>query len=321
MAEKAIFLDRDDTLIEDPGYISDPDQVQLIDGIPEALSQLRSLGYKLILTSNQSGVARGIVTEDVLSTIHERLEQLLAEKGAYLDNIYYCPYHPDGVIKKYRRESDLRKPSPGMLLKAAEDMDIDLKESWAIGDSARDIEAGLRAGCRTILIESTSEKHGLRDDETKADFKAVNMREAVNIIKKHLRTSDEDTLEHAETEHIAVEEEQPEPQVTEEPETPVTQMTPPTDRPLQDSELSEQELLRNILEQLKNMQRQEMFGEFSIMKFLAGMIQIIVLFCLLLCVWLIMSPTREDSAIFITLGFAMVLQMMSLTFYIIQGRK
>ena len=105
MTDRAIFLDRDDTLIEDPGYISDPDRVQLIDGVSEALSQLRSIGYKLVVTSNQSGVARGIVTEEVLGNIHERLEQLLAEEGAYLDKIFYCPYHPDGVIKKYRKES------------------------------------------------------------------------------------------------------------------------------------------------------------------------------------------------------------------------
>ena len=89
MAEKAIFLDRDDTLIEDSGYINDPDQVKLLDGVPEALVELKAMGYKLIIVSNQSAVARGIVTEKVLDQIHYRLRQLLAEKAAELDNIYY----------------------------------------------------------------------------------------------------------------------------------------------------------------------------------------------------------------------------------------
>ena len=106
MSDKAIFLDRDDTLIEDPGYINHPDQVRLMDGVEKSLIELRAMGYKLIVVSNQSGVARGIVSEKVLGEIHNRLKQLLAEKGAPLDRIYYCPFHPDGVVAKYRKESD-----------------------------------------------------------------------------------------------------------------------------------------------------------------------------------------------------------------------
>ena len=87
--------------------------MKLLDGAPEALSSLKAMGYKLVVVSNQSGVARGIVTEETLGQIHKRLEQLLAEKGVSLDRIYYCPYHPEGVIPKYRKESDLRKPNPG----------------------------------------------------------------------------------------------------------------------------------------------------------------------------------------------------------------
>ena len=143
MSEKAIFLDRDDTLIEDPGYINDPEQVKLLDGVPEALIQLKNLGYKLIVVTNQSAVAHGIVTEKVLDEIHERLKQLLADKNAFLDRIYYCPYHPEGVVPKYCKESNSRKPSPGMLLKAADEMDIDLSRSWCVGKRNRDIEAGL----------------------------------------------------------------------------------------------------------------------------------------------------------------------------------
>ena len=91
MPDKAIFLDRDDTLIEDPGYVNHPDQVKLLNSVATALIELRTMGYKLVVASNQSAVARGIITEKVLNEIHDRLSQLLAEKGAVLDRIYYCP--------------------------------------------------------------------------------------------------------------------------------------------------------------------------------------------------------------------------------------
>ncbi len=195
MSDKAIFLDRDDTLIEDPGYINNPDQVKLMDGAAEALIELRNMGYELVVVTNQSGVARGIVTEQVLAEIHNRLKQLLAEKGAFLDQIYYCPYHPEGVVAKYRRESELRKPNPGMLLTAAEEMDIDLAASWVIGNSARDVQAGLRAGCKTILIEHSYEQRPPRPGEPAPHYKSVNIKEAVNIIKKHIRSSRDRQIE------------------------------------------------------------------------------------------------------------------------------
>jgi D,D-heptose 1,7-bisphosphate phosphatase len=192
MSDKAIFLDRDETLIEDPGYINNTDQVKLLDGVAEALIELKALGYKLIVVTNQSAVARGIVTEKVLGEIHDRLKQLLAEKDAFLDRIYYCPYHPDGVVSKYRKESSCRKPSPGMLLKAADEMGIDLGQSWCIGNSSRDVEAGLRAGCKTILIDTPSHQKQHESSMSLAgvtpDYKAVNIKEAINIIKKYLRS-------------------------------------------------------------------------------------------------------------------------------------
>jgi D-glycero-D-manno-heptose 1,7-bisphosphate phosphatase len=155
MRSRAVFFDRDHTLIEDPGYISDPDNVRLYDDVVEALKRLGSAGYRLVVVTNQSGVARGILTEERLGEIHQRLEALLEQQGAGLDAIYACPYldGPEATVEAYRCPSDLRKPAPGMLLQAAADLELDLAHSWLIGDRARDIEAGRRAGCRTILLE------------------------------------------------------------------------------------------------------------------------------------------------------------------------
>ncbi len=326
MSNKAIFLDRDDTLIEDPGYINHPEQVKLLDGVDKSLIELRSMGYKLVVVSNQSGVARGIVTEEALSEIHDRLKQLLAEKGAPLDRIYFCPYHPDGVIEKYRKDSDWRKPKPGMLLTAAKEMDIDLAQSWMIGNSIRDVEAGSQAGCKTILINDASHYKQHEPGEPNPDYRAVNIKEAVNIIKKHHRlagpqlrpeASENPVQNQPLTQPIT----KPLLQTAEEPPQPqhAKPETAPAGRNIS-ADRTEQ-LLDGILEQLKGMRRNDMFGEFSIMRLLAGVVQIIVLLCLLISIWFLMSPVRQDNAVLITLGFAAVLQVMALTLYIMHGRK
>ncbi len=281
-----------------------------------------------------------MITEKVLGEIHNRLIQLLAEKGAFLDKIYYCPYHPVGAIPKYRKDSDWRKPNPGMLLTAADQMDIDLSQSWMIGNSNRDIEAGLRAGCKTILINRFSDYKQLRPSDPKPDHRAVNIKEATNIIKKYYRSpSDVDSSSEvellrrtdAQTQPAPIEQTEPVIQIEEQlhPSEPLEpQMSlpePETNPPVQQISSDRTEdtigVLNSILEQLKSIQRADMFGEFSIMRFMAGIVQIVVLFCLLLTIWFLMSPTRQDNAVFIALGFAMVLQLMSLTFYIMQGRK
>jgi D,D-heptose 1,7-bisphosphate phosphatase len=339
MPNKAIFLDRDGTLIEDPGYINHPDQVKLLDGASEALIEFGDMGYKKVVVSNQSGVARGMVTEKVLSEIHNRLKQLLAEKGAFLDKIYYCPYHPDGVIARYRKESEWRKPNPGMLLAAAEEMDIDLNESWIIGNSGRDIETGFRAGCKTILIEGPLSHHkALEPGQPKPDYKAVNIKEAVNIIKQCHRSvskskPETQNFQPNQNEQITQIEQpsQTEPEnsnienpISAEPEEPTELPEFEEQESNYEQEISAdrtEELLRSILRQLKSMQRADMFGEFSITKLMAGIVQIIVLCCLLATIWFLMSPNGQDNAVFISLGFAMVLQVMSLTLYIMHSRK
>lgn len=186
MPNKAVFLDRDNTLIEDPGYISSPESVKLIPGVELALKSLAQAGYKLVVVTNQSGIARGILTEDQLETIHAELRRQLSEGGAHLDAVFYCPFHPEGTVVEYAKESELRKPRPGMLLKAANQMDIDLSQSWMVGDSPRDIEAGQRAGCRTIRVRMPGASHmppaEESDEDTQADLTVRNLVEAAKAI-------------------------------------------------------------------------------------------------------------------------------------------
>ncbi len=153
-ARPAVFVDRDRTLIEDPGYLADPAQVKLLPGAAEAVALLRAAGYPVVVVTNQSGIARGLITEEQLAAVHQRLQALLQQQGTGVDAIYYCPYldGPEAVVDSYRRASSLRKPQPGMLLAAARDLNLDLKSSWMVGDAVSDIEAGRSAGCRTIRL-------------------------------------------------------------------------------------------------------------------------------------------------------------------------
>lgn len=198
MANKAVFLDRDQTIIEDTGYLSDPAGIKLLPGVESAIKSLSSAGYKIVVVTNQSGVARGLLTEETLDRIHDELRRQLAEKDAYLDAIYYCPFHPEATIEAYAVDSELRKPKPGMLLKAAAEMEIDLADSWMVGDSARDVEAGQRASCRTIRVRTLradTHKQGEQEDEgVQADFTVRNLVDAARII---LRGTEQADMEHA----------------------------------------------------------------------------------------------------------------------------
>ena len=185
MSDKAVFLDRDNTIIEDAGYIGDPSLVRLLPGVEQAIKSLQAAGYKIVVVTNQSGVARGLLTEAMLEKIHDELRRQLALKEAYLDAIYYCPYHPEGTVEGYVIDSGLRKPKPGMLLKAAGEMDLNLSGSWMVGDSPRDIEAGQRAGCRTIRVRTrptVAKQIDQEDEDTPADFTVRNLPEAAKII-------------------------------------------------------------------------------------------------------------------------------------------
>ncbi len=170
--QPAVFVDRDDTLIKDSGYMRDPAQIHIIPGVPAALRKLRDDGFAVVIVTNQSGIARGFLTEEELRSVHEALQEQLAERGSAVDAIYYCPYLDgrDAKVEEYRMDSELRKPRPGMLLKAAADLHLDLDQSWMVGDKASDVEAGRAAGCRTIMIGSGADGDAARPDHLVPDF-------------------------------------------------------------------------------------------------------------------------------------------------------
>ncbi len=149
---KAIFLDRDGTIIEERGYICDLSESEIFPFAAEAVRLMNQGGFRVIGITNQSSIARGICTVDQVEGIHREITGALAAKGAVMDRFYYCPYHVGGVAAGYRKESDWRKPLPGMLLQGAKDFDLDLSRSYMMGDNLIDIEAGKNAGCRTVLV-------------------------------------------------------------------------------------------------------------------------------------------------------------------------
>lgn len=154
---KAIFLDKDGTLVNDVPYNVDPRMVSLEHKAGEGLRLFSELGYLLLVVSNQPGVALGYFHESALDAAWRCLDQLLEHEGIQLDGYYYCPHHTAGVVIEYAETCSCRKPMPGMLLRAAAEHNIDLGASWMVGDILHDIEAGRRAGCKTILIDNGNE--------------------------------------------------------------------------------------------------------------------------------------------------------------------
>jgi D,D-heptose 1,7-bisphosphate phosphatase len=162
--QKAIFLDRDGTINKYVGFLRDINDFELLPGVAEAIRKINASGYLAIVVTNQPVIARGEVTFDQLQEIHNKMETLLGQEGAYIDGIYFCPHHPDkgfeGEVPELKIDCDCRKPKPGMLLKAAEDFNIDLSQSWMVGDGENDVKAGLNAGCKTALIGQGKENIG-----------------------------------------------------------------------------------------------------------------------------------------------------------------
>lgn len=163
----AVFLDRDGTIIVDAGYLRRADQVCFLAGAGEALAKIKTHGFALVLISNQSGIGRGLITAAEAELVHQAVVARLAEYGVRLDGVFYCPHTPADQCR-------CRKPSPEMLRQAAKELDLDLTRSFMIGDKASDIEAGKRAGCRTILLVPGDSESGLpfSKDQARTDFVA-----------------------------------------------------------------------------------------------------------------------------------------------------
>jgi D,D-heptose 1,7-bisphosphate phosphatase len=211
----AIFLDRDNTIIHNDADLGDPDKVRLIQGTSTAIASLCGLGYKVVVITNQGGVARGKYTEEDVHAVHQRIDELVAAgaNGAKIEAFYYCPYHPDGTVSRYRKEHPGRKPGPGMLQEAARDLGLDLSQSWTIGDQVRDVQAGLAAGTRAILLRQDADRlkpfdprehPGLdpssgETPEPKAtpDFYVRNLVEAVRIVAQQRKPEVTEHIHHS----------------------------------------------------------------------------------------------------------------------------
>ncbi len=172
LAGHAVFLDRDGTLIDDVGYPWDPRQVRLLDGSAAALALLRQRGYRLVVASNQSGIGRGLVTRPQAEQVHQQVVRCFAEAGVCFDAALYCPHTPEDHCA-------CRKPAPGMLQRAAADLQLDLARCFMVGDKSSDIEAGRRAGCRTILLAG---KQTPANGEPRPDHLATHWRQVVDHI-------------------------------------------------------------------------------------------------------------------------------------------
>lgn len=169
---RAVFIDRDGTMAEDVHYCSRPEDFELFPNTARAIGLLNQGGFKVIVVTNQSGIARGYFTEDTLARIHQKMKDELAKQGAYVDAIYYCPHHPD-------EGCDCRKPKPKLVLHAAKEHDIDLEHSFVVGDLQMDIDLGKAVDCPTILI---SDQSSVNNRQSKPDAIAPDLLEAAQVI-------------------------------------------------------------------------------------------------------------------------------------------
>jgi D-glycero-D-manno-heptose 1,7-bisphosphate phosphatase len=195
MKNRAIFIDRDGTLNEEVGYITDISQFRLFDFAAESIKLINDAGWYAVIITNQAGIARGQYTEEFLWLLHAEMESSLRQRGARLDAIYYCPHHPDFGVPPYRQDCNCRKPKPGLIDKASRDLSLDLKECYVIGDRIRDVETGHAAGARSVMVmtgygrEEYSDSHGTWT--RRPDHVCEHLLEAVRwiLLKTETRTS------------------------------------------------------------------------------------------------------------------------------------
>jgi len=287
MSKPAVFWDRDNTLVADPGYIDSPEKVTLLPGAAGALKRLAEVGYENILVTNQSGIARGLFDEAALQAVHDRLQELLAAEGARLDAIYYCPYldGEEAVVEDYRRDSDLRKPRPGMFLAASLERQIDLAASWAVGDSARDCQAGRAAGCRTVLVRPDGAAASA-EEKRSADFIVDSLEAAVEMIVKCTRSADSSRTGRGGAAR----------------ENPTA-------------------VLQEILNFLRMVDRRSQHEDFSLSRLVGTIVQIMAIGALLYALfgWFL-SPQEQLGVHLIRFMTALCLEVLALTFFVVSSR-
>ena len=190
MNRGGIFLDRDGTINREVDFLSTPDELQLLPGSAEAIRIANELGFKVIVVTNQSGIARGLLTESQLASIHTKLIELLAAEQASLDAIYFCPHHPELGVGAYRRDCDCRKPNTGMVKRAVDEFGIDPKESFVIGDRMLDIQLGRNVSARSILVKTgygNEELELCRSNDVAIDFVADDLLDAMHFVRRQVR--------------------------------------------------------------------------------------------------------------------------------------
>ena len=273
----AVFLDRDGTLNQEMGYITRAEDIQLIDGVGQALRRLRAAGYLLVVVTNQACLARDMLDEQTLKQIHDHLESLLAEEAVKLDGIYFCGDHPEGTVEQYAQGSDRRKPAPGMLLEAADELGIDLTKSWMVGDHPRDAQAGSSVGCRTILLTDSTQPQEQAD--ALADFTAANLLKAAEIIISQ-------DIGGGPSKELSAEQ--------------TTSATVPQDDNVR--------LLTDILRELRHQRVTHRHQEFSVSKMLAGILQCVVFLCLVMAYVAFSYWTAKSLLVCLAIG--LILQTM-----------
>ena len=181
--KRAVFLDRDGVITQEPPYYAHKvEQLAVIPGAAQAIRKLNQKGFLVIIISNQAGIAHGYFKEENTAIFNRALARELKKDNAVIDKIYICPHHPEAEVMKYRVKCDCRKPEPGLLIKAEKELNIDLKTSFMVGDKKSDIEAGKRAGCKTIIVKTGQGQDQLKNNAIDCDFVAKDLLDATGYI-------------------------------------------------------------------------------------------------------------------------------------------
>ncbi len=183
---KAVFLDRDGTMVREVNYLSRPEDAELLPGAGRAIAGLRKAGFAVVVISNQSGIARGYFTHDDLQAVQDEITRQLAEHGAEIDGWYNCVHHPHGEVEEFRMVCGCRKPEPGLVYQAADEMDLELDGSYMAGDRHRDVACGNAAGLISILVRSGQDDGEPTEDIQRPDYVADDLAQAAQWILARL---------------------------------------------------------------------------------------------------------------------------------------